>query len=150
MQNEKTFQQLFDYQQQTTSKKLTAGMPEVTQLRHQERILYKVTYLNQYFTGHRKLDESRVLAIADEQKYGKGFFFRLHHLTKCYQQGKLVNNPYRMLETGKDESIVFPEHTLLHLGKQSLGMSEEMTNPDDEKQKKKQQHRSYLHPQIER
>ncbi len=151
VQNGKTFQQLFDYQQETTSKKLTAGMPEATQLRHQERIRYKVAYLNQYFTGHRKLDENKVLSIAGEQHYGKGFFFRLHHLTQRYQLGKLVNNPYRMLETGKDEPLAFPERTLLHLGKQSLEMSEEVEHTDTEKQKKKQQQqRSSSHPQMER
>ncbi len=151
VQNGKTFQQLFDYQQQTTSKKLTAGMPEATQLRHQERIRYKVAYLNQYFTGHWKLDENKVLSIADEQNYGKGFFFRLHHLTQRYQQGKLVNNPYQMLETGKDEPLAFPERTFLHLGKHSLGMSEEVVHPDAEKDKKKQQQqRSSSHLQMER
>ncbi|MEM8968609.1 MAG: DUF5712 family protein [Bacteroidota bacterium] len=150
VQNGKTFQQLFNYQKATTSEKLIAGMPEATQLRHQERIRYKVAHLNQYFMGHRKLDENKVLSIADEQNYGKGFFFRLHHLTKHYQQGKLVNNPYRMLETGKDEPLAFPERTLLHLGKQSLGMGEEIEPTDDEKNKKKQQQqRSSSHPQIE-
>lgn len=151
VQNGKTFQQLFDYQKDTTSEKLTAGMPEATQLRHQERIRYKVAYLNQYFMGHGKLDETKVLSIASEQNYGKGFFFRLHHLTKHYQQGKLVNNPYQMLETGKDEPLAFPERTLLHLGKHSLGMGEEAGATDAEKQKKKrQQHRSSSHPQMER
>ncbi|WKN43281.1 DUF5712 family protein [Tunicatimonas pelagia] len=138
VQNGRTFQQLFDYQQETTSKNLTASMPEATQLRHQERIRYKIDYLNQYFTGHWKLDENKVLSIAGEQNYGKGFFFRLHHLTKSYQQGKLVNSPYLLLETGKDELLALPEHTLLHLGKQSLGMSEEVAHTDAEKQKKKQ------------
>ncbi|MEO0331196.1 MAG: hypothetical protein AAF223_05855 [Bacteroidota bacterium] len=57
-------------------------MSEATELRHQERIRYRVAYLNEYFTGHWKLDENKVLAIANEQHYGKGFFFRLHHLTK--------------------------------------------------------------------
>ncbi|MEO0330331.1 MAG: DUF5712 family protein [Bacteroidota bacterium] len=151
VQNGKTFQQLFNYQKATTSEKLTVGMPEATQLRHRERIRHKVAYLSEYFMGHQKLDESRVLAIADEQKYGKGFFFRLHHLTKRYQQGKLVFSPYQMLKTGKDEPLAFPERTLLHLGKQSLGMGEEIEPTGDEKNKKKQQQqRSSSHPQIER
>ncbi|MEO0331195.1 MAG: hypothetical protein AAF223_05850 [Bacteroidota bacterium] len=44
-----------------------------------------------------------------------------------------------MLKTGKGESLAFPERTLLHMGKQSLGMGNDVENPDVEKQKKKQQ-----------
>ncbi|MGB3588814.1 MAG: DUF5712 family protein [Tunicatimonas sp.] len=146
-QNGKDFQQLFDYQKATISEKLTAPMPPEEQLRYQRRIGEKVAHLNQYFTGHWKLDENKVLKIGKAQHYGKGFFFRLHHLTQRYQQGKLVNNPYHMLETGKDEPFRLPEYTLLKLGKQSQSMGEVTEESLDRKRKKKQ---TQQQPQVER
>ena len=145
--NGQDFQTMFDYQKATTSEKLTAPMPPEEQLRHRERIRDKVAHLNQYFTGHWKLDEDKVLKIGESQQYGKGFFFRLHHLTQSYQQGKPVNNPYQMLETGKDEKLILPEFTLLKLGKQSQQMGEETEEHLGQKRKRKQAQRQ---SQIER
>lgn len=138
VQNGKTFQRLFDYGESTTSEKLTAPMSQTNQLRHRERIRQRVAYLNDYFVGSKKIDVDRALAIGQSQQYGKGFFFRLHHLTQRYQQGKLVNNPYQMLATGKDEPFHLPEYTLLKLGKQSQPMGEEAEESLERKRKKKQ------------
>ena len=147
VQNGKTFQQLFGYRDATTSDKLTAGMSEETKLRHQERIRYRITHLNQYFAGTQKLDVDKALSIGQEQQYGKGFFFNLHRLTKQYQEGKLVNNPYRMLETGKDEKMSFPEQTLLHLGKGAQAVGQEVGEEEETSQRKKKQQRTQ---QLER
>ncbi|WKN44293.1 DUF5712 family protein [Tunicatimonas pelagia] len=147
LKNGQDFQQLFNYQKATVSEKLTRNLPTKTQLRHQARIRDKVGYLNQYFVGHWKLDENTVLQLGKEQHYGKGFFFRLHHLTECYQQGKPVNDPYRMLVTGKDAPRVLPELTLTKLGKQSRGMGAEAK--EDIAQKRKKKHRE-SQPQVER
>ncbi len=146
-QNGQDFQRLFNYQKATVSKKLNRGMPAKTQLRHQARIREKVGYLNQYFMGHWKLDENTVLQLGEEQHYGKGFFFRLHHLIERYQQGKPVNDPYRMLETGKDVPRSLPELTLTKLGKQSQGMGVEVEEDIAQKRKKK---RLASQPQVER
>ena len=105
VENGKSFQQMFGYEKPTVSEKLTQGMPLEQQQRHQQRIQDKVAYLNEYFTGHWKINTDKVLAIGKEQQYGKGFFFNLHKLTKQYQEGKSVNNPYHMLETGKRKSV---------------------------------------------
>ncbi|MEM9930132.1 MAG: hypothetical protein AAF840_09960, partial [Bacteroidota bacterium] len=136
--NGKDFQRMFDYQKATTSEKLTAPMPLEQQLRHRERIREKVAHLNRYFTGHWKLDEKKVLRIGEAQQYGKGFFFRLHHLTQQYQEGKPINNPYHMLETGKDEKLILPEFALLKLGKQSQQMGEGAEASPAQKRKRKQ------------
>ena len=111
VENGKTFQQMFGYQKATTSEKLTIGMPEATKLRHQERIRYRVAHLNQYFVGSQKLDAERALSIGKAQEYGKGFFFNLHRLTKQYQEGKLVNNPYHMLELAQMNDMFGKEKT---------------------------------------
>ena len=139
---------MFDYQKATTSEKLTQRMPPEQQERHRQRIRDKVTYLNQYFVGSRKIAVDKALSIGKEQQYGKGFFFNLHRLTKQYQEGKLVNDPYRMLETGKDEKISFPERTLLHLGKGAQAVGQEQETGEDEpgKRRRKQQRQQ----QIER
>jgi hypothetical protein len=147
VENGKTFQRMFGYQEATTSDKLTAGMPEETQQRHRERIRYRIDQLNQYFVGSQKIAIDRALAIGKEKEYGKGFFFNLHRLTKQYQEGKIVNNPYQVLETGKDEKISFPERTLLHLGKGAQGMSQEAGEEEDSSKRKKQRQRS---TQLER
>ena len=147
VENGKTFQQMFGYQETTTSDKLTAGMPEETQQRHRERIRYRIDQLNQYFVGSQKIAIDRALAIGKEKEYGKGFFFNLHRLTKQYQEGKIVNNPYQVLETGKDEKISFPERTLLHLGKGKQCMGQEASEEEELGKRKKQQQRS---TQIER
>ncbi len=148
VENGKTFQRMFGYRDATTSEKLTAGMPEETQQRHRERIRYRIDQLNQYFVGSQKIAVDRALAIGQEKQYGKGFFFNLHRLTKQYHEGKLVNNSYQVLETGKDEKISFPERTLLHLGKGSQGMSQEAGEEEDSRKRKKQHQRPST--QIER
>jgi hypothetical protein len=147
VQNGRSFQQIFSYEKPTSSKKLTQGMPAEQQERHQQRIRNRVTHLNQYFVGSQKLDVNRALAIGQEKQYGKGFFFNLHRLTKKYHAGKLVNDPYQVLETGKDEKISFPERTLLHLGKGAQGMSQEASEEENSPKRKKQQGRS---TQLER
>ena len=141
VQNGKSFQQMFSYEKSTLSNKLTQGMPPEQQQRHQQRIRDKIAHLNQYFVGSQKIAVDRALAIGQEKQYGKGFFFNLHRLTKQYHEGKLVNNPYQMLETGKDEKISFPERTLLHLGKGAQGMSQEAGEEEDSRKRKKQQGR---------
>ena len=147
VENGRTFQRMFGYHDATTSDKLTAGMPEETQQRHRERIRYRITQLNKYFVGSQKIAVECALAIGQEKQYGKGFFFNLHRLTKQYHEGKLVNNPYQVLETGKDEKISFPERTLLHLGKGAQGMGQEAGEEEDSRKRKKQQQRSI---QLER
>ncbi|MEQ9443899.1 MAG: DUF5712 family protein [Cyclobacteriaceae bacterium] len=147
IQNGKTFQQLFDYQKTTTAEKLTSPMSPPEQLRHQERIRGNVAHVNRYFTGHWKLDEAKVQQIGADQHYGKGFFFRLHHLVQGYQQGKPLNNPYHFLEKGKDEPLSLPEFTLLKLGKQSQQMGEEVEESSEQNRKKKQAQRQ---SQVER
>ena len=146
--NGKTFQRMFDYQEATTSPKLTVDMPEETQQRHRERIRYRINELNEHFVGSQKIAVDRALAIGQEKQYGKGFFFNLHRLTKQYHEGRLVNNPYQVLETGKDERISFPERTLLHLGKGSQCMGQEAGEEEDSRKRKKQQQRSTT--QLER
>lgn len=137
VQNGKAFQQMFGYQKPTLSDKLTQGMsPEQIQ-RHQQRIQEKVSSLNQYFVGTQKLDADKVLVIGKEQQYGKGFFFKLHRLTKQYHQGKSVNNPYHILQTGKDEPINLPEYTLLRLGKEAQETGQEVENKEFSKRKKR-------------
>ena len=138
VQNGTSFQQMFSYKQSTISKKLTEGMAPEQQLRHRQRIRDKVDYLNTYFAGNYKLDIDRVQAIGKDQHYGKGFFFRLHHLTQRYQQGKPINNPYRMLQTGKDEFLRFPERTLFNLAKGSQAAGHEVEGDEVSKRKKKQ------------
>ena len=151
VQNGKTFQQLFDYRNATTSQKLIASMPLETQQRHQERIRYRITHLNEHLVGKEKLDVEKAVSIGQQQQYGKGFFFNLHRLTQQYQQGKIVNNPYHVLQTGKDEKIVFPERTLLHLGKGAQGMNQEVGEEEVDKRKKKQQrHQPLDRQQLER
>ena len=147
VENGRTFQRMFGYHDATTSPKLTAGMPEETQQRHQERIRYRINQLNQYFVGSQKIAVDRALAIGREKQYGRGFFFNLDRLTKQYHQGKLVNNPYQVLETGKDEKISFPERTLLHLGKGAQSMGQEAGEEEESRKRKKQQQRS---TQLER
>ena len=147
VQNGKTFQQMFSYEKPTVSDKLTQGMPAEQQERHQQRIRDRVAHLNQYFVGSQKLDVEKALAIGHEKQYGRGFFFNLHRLTKQYHEGKLVNNPYQVLETGKDEKISFPERTLLHLGKGAQGLGQEAGEEEDSRKRKKQQQRS---TQLER
>ena len=146
----KTFQQMFGYQKATTSEKLTAGMPEATKLRHQERIRYRVAHLNQYFVGSQKLDAERALSIGKAQEYGKGFFFNLHRLTKQYQEGKLVNNPYHVLETGKDEPFRFPERSLYEWGKGVQTLGEETAEETDQRRKKQQAKKQLDRQPIER
>ena len=136
--NGQAFQQTFGYEKPTVSDKLTQGMPPEQAQRHQQRIRDRVAHLNQYFVGTQKLDTDKALSIGQEQQYGKGFFFNLHRLTQQYQQGKFVNDPYRMLETGKDEKISFPEHTLLHLGKGAQAVGQEMEDDEPGKRKKRQ------------
>lgn len=143
--NGKTFQQTFGYEKPTVSDKLTRGMPPEQIQRHRQRIRDKVAHLNQYFVGTQKLDTDKALSIGQEQQYGKGFFFNLHRLTQQYQQGKFVNDPYRMLETGKDTQISFPERTLLHLGKGAQAVGQEMEEDEPGKRKKRQRQQ-----QIER
>ena len=58
-----------------------------------------------------------------------------------------MNDPYRVLETGKDEKIIFPERTLLHLGKGADRMGQEAGEEEDSRKRKKQQQRS---TQLER
>ena len=137
MHNGKTFQQMFGYDKPTLSQKLTQGMLPKQIQRHQQRIQEKVTCLNQYFVGTQKLDADKVLAIGKEQQYGKGFFFKLHRLTDRYHQGKVVNNPYHILQTGKDEAITLPEHTLLRLGKEGQEVGQEVENEELSKRKKR-------------
>lgn len=144
VQNGKTFQQQFSYEKPTVSEKLTQGMPPEQQQRHQQRIRDKVAHLNQYFVGSQKLDVEKALTIAKEQQYGKGFFFNLHRLTKQYQEGKLVNNPYQILETGKDEKISFPERTLLHLGKGAQAVGQEVGEEEETSRRKKKQQQKQL------
>lgn len=105
IENGKSFQQLFGYEKATTSEKLTAGLSEEKIQQYRERVRHRIEYINQYFTGREKIDTGKVLSIAEEQQYGKGFFFRLHHLTQSFQQGKLVNDPYHVIEKGKDISF---------------------------------------------
>lgn len=138
VENGKSFQQLFGYQKPTVSEKLTQGMPLQQQQRHQQRIQEKVDYLNEYFTGHWKINTDKALTIGKEQEYGKGFFFNLHKLTKQYQEGKSVNNPYHMLETGKDEKISLPEHVLFQVARTSEAVGQQMQE-DEANQRKKQQ-----------
>ena len=146
VQNGKTFQQMFSYQKPTLSDKLTQGMPSEQVQRHQQRIRDKVACLNQYFVGTQKLDADKVLAIGKEQQYGKGFFFKLHRLTERYHQGKSVNNPYHILQTGKDEEISLPEHVLLRLGKGAQEIGQGAENEELDKRRRRQQQRQ----QIER
>ena len=147
VQNGRSFQQMFSYEKPTVSEKLTQGMSIEQQQRHQQRIRDKVANLNQYFVGIQKIDVDRALAVGREQQYGRGFFFNLHRLTKQYQEGKPVNNPYQMLQTGKDEKISFPERALLHLGKGAQGMGQEAEQDEPSKRKKKQ---AQQRQQIER
>lgn len=144
VQNGRSFQQMFNYEKSTVSNKLTQGMPAEQQERHQQRIRDKVAHLNQYFVGSRKLDVEKALTIGKEKAYGKGFFFNLHRLTKQYHEGKLVNNPYQVLETGKDEKISFPERTLLHLGKGAQGLGQEAGEEEEFRKRKKQQRSTQL------
>ena len=137
VENGKSFQQMFGYQKPTVSEKLTQGMP-LQQQRHEQRIREKVDYLNEYFTGHWKINTDKALTIGKEQQYGRGFFFNLHKLTKQYQEGKAVNNPYHMLETGKDEKISLPEHVLFQAARTSEAVGQEMKE-DEPNQRKKQQ-----------
>ena len=146
VQNGKTFQQLFDYRDATTSQKLTAGMSPETQQRHQERIRYRINQLNEHFVGKQKIEVDKALSIGQEKQYGKGFFFNLHRLTEQYREGRLVNNPYQVLQTGKDEKISFPERTLLQLGKGAIEMGQETAGEEVNKLKKKQPR----HQQLER
>ena len=139
VQNGKSFQQMFNYEKPTVSNKLVQGMPPEQQHRHQQRIRDRVTHLNQYFVGSQKLDVEKTLTIGREKAYGKGFFFNLHRLTKQYHEGRLVNDPYQVLETGKDEKISFSERTLLHLGKGAQGMSQEAGEEEAPRKRKKQQ-----------
>jgi len=141
VQNGRTFQQMFGYEKPTVSAKLTAGMPEETKHRHQERIRYRINYLNQYFTGSQKIDVGKALSIGKEQEYGKGFFFNLHRLTQNYQQGKPVNNPYQVLQTGKDEKINFPGLSLIGWSKGVRYLGQEFEDDQLGKPKKKR-HRS--------
>jgi hypothetical protein len=148
IQNGKTFQQLFDYHKPTISEKLTQGMSEATQQRHQERIRYRISYLNEYFTGNRKIDVDKAMAIGKEQQYGKGFFFHLSRLTKQYQAGKMVHDPYQILQTGKDATISFPERTLLEIGKSAQAMGQDIGSEEPSSRKRKlKKHNS---PSIER
>ncbi len=142
VENGKTFQQMFGYEKSTTSEKLTAGMPKETRLRHQERIRYRVEHLNQYFSGSQKMDVDKALSIGKEQEYGKGFFFNLHRLTDHYQQGKTVNNPYQVLQTGKDEKISHlnhSEHSLMNWSKTIQQLGQEFEEDGLGKPKKKRQ-----------
>lgn len=148
VENGKTFQRLFGYRDTTTSPKLTAGMPEETQQRHRERIRYRIAHLNKYFVGSQKIDVKKALSIGQEQQYGKGFFFKMQRLTKQYQEGRLVNNPYHVLETGKDEKISFPEHTLMHLGRGAKDVVHEAGDSGEVRKRRKQHQRSST--QLER
>ena len=139
--NGKTFQKMFGYEKSTTSTRLTAGMPEETKAHHQERIRYRINHLNQYFTGSQKIDLDRAISIGKEQQYGKGFFFNLHRLTQQYKQSKPVNNPYQMLQTGKDEKINFPDHSLISWSKGVKHLGQEFEEEELGKPKKKR-HRS--------
>ena len=122
-------------------------MPAEQQERHQQRIRDRVAHLNQYFVGSQKLDVEKALTIGKEKAYGKGFFFNLHRLTKQYHEGRLVNNPYQVLETGKDEKVNFPERTLLHLGKGAQGLGQEAGEEKESRKRKKQRQTS---TQLER
>lgn len=137
VQNGKTFQQMFGYEKPTISEKLTVGMPEETKARHQERIRYRINHLNQYFTGSQKIELNKALSIGKEQDYGKGFFFNLHQLTQKYHQGKPVNNPYHVLQTGKDEKINYPEQGLISWSKGIKNMGQEIEEEGLGKPKKK-------------
>ncbi|MEK6478323.1 DUF5712 family protein [Catalinimonas sp. 4WD22] len=130
-QNGKTFQQMFGYEKATDSKKLTQGMAEDQVERHQERIRNRVDHLNQYFVGSQKIDIHRALAIAEEKQYGKGFFFNLHRLTQNYQKGKLIHNPYHVLETGRDEKVFHPERSISSVAKSIQQMGHETSEEDD-------------------
>ena len=147
VENGKTFQRLFDYRDTTTSPKLIAGMSEETQQRHRERIRYRVAHLNKYFVGSQKINTEKALAIGQEKQYGKGFFFNMQRLTKQYQEGKLVHDPYQVMQTGKDEQISFPEHTLMHLGRGAKDVVHEAGSEEIRKRKKQRQQSS---PQLER
>lgn len=143
----KTFQQTFGYEKPTVSEKLTKDMPLEQVERHRQRIRDKVAYLNQYFIGSQKLDADRTLAIGREQQHSKGFFFNLHRLTKQYQEGRLVNDPYHVMQTGKDEAVSFPEHTLMHLGRGAKDVVHEAGDLGEVRKRKKQQRPS---TQLER
>jgi len=147
--NGKTFQQMFGYEKSTTSAKLTAGIPEETKLRHQERIRYRINHLNQYFTGSQKIDLDKVLSIGKGQQYGKGFFFNLHRLTQNYHQGKPVNNPYHFLQTSKDEKINFPEPSLINWSKGVQNLGKGFEDEPLDKLKKKRKHSQQQDQQIE-
>ena len=141
--NGQSFQKLFDYQKPTISEKLTAGMPEEEKQRHRERIQHRIAYLNEHFVGSKKLDLDRVSTLAEQQQYGKGFFFRLHRLSEQYQQGKVIRDPYHILEKGKDRSgmpgIPFPGQALLSMGKSSQRLGQEAGEDDLGISKKKRQ-----------
>jgi hypothetical protein len=142
VQNGKTFQQMFGYEKATISEKLTQGMPQEQVERHRERIRYRVEYLNQYFVGNQKVEVDKALSIAEEKQYGKGFFFNLYRLTQHYQQGKLVHDPYQVLEKGKEDKITYPERSISSFAKgiQKLGQE---TGEDEElfaERKKKRRH----------
>jgi hypothetical protein len=127
--NGQIFQQMFNYAKPTISDKLTAGMPEQEKQRHRERIQHRISYLNEHFVGSKKLDLDRVDALADQQQYGKGFFFHLHRLSEHYQQGRIIRDPYHVLEKGKDRQgirgIFFPGQALLSMGKSSQRLGQE-------------------------
>jgi hypothetical protein len=147
IENGKSFQQLFGYEKATTSEKLTAAMPEEKIQKYKERIRDRIAYLNQHFTGSEKIEINKVMSLAQEQQYGKGFFFRLHHLTQSFQQGKLVNDPYHVLEKGKDISfkekldraLPLPEKSMSGFAKsiQQLGSEAEQDDLDIGSRRKK-------------
>jgi hypothetical protein len=142
VQNGKTFQQMFGYEKATVSEKLTQGMPEDQVERHRERIRYRIEYLNQYFVGSQKIDLDRALSIGKEQEYGKGFFFNLHRLTQNYQLGKLVHDPYQVLEKGKEDKITYPERSISNFAKSIQKLGQEAGEEDEllPERKKKRRH----------
>jgi hypothetical protein len=141
--NGQTFQHMFDYQKSTISEKLTAGIPETEKQRHRERIQYRISHINEHFLGSKKLNVDRVNTLAEKQQYGKGFFFRLHQLSEQYREGRLVRDPYHMLEKGKDRSafsdIPFPGQALLSLGKGSQRLGQEAGEEELATSRKKRQ-----------
>nr|WKN38677.1 DUF5712 family protein [Tunicatimonas sp. TK19036] len=149
--NGKTFQEMFDYRKPTVSEKLTAGMPEETKQRHQQRIRDKIAYLNEYLISSPKLSVEKALAMGKEQQYGKGFFFRLHHLTQQFQQGKLIHDPYQVLETGKDTPVRFPEPPVMSFAKSVKQLGNQVAEPEEPLgHPKKKQHRVWKHQSLER
>jgi hypothetical protein len=104
-------------------------MPEQEKQRHRERIQHRISYLNEHFVGSKKLDLDRVNVLAEQQQYGKGFFFRLHRLSEDYRQGRIIRDPYHVLEKGKDRQgipgIFFPGQALLSMGKSSQRLGQE-------------------------